>query len=124
MRYLDAEGAWLFLSPENPECEVLISGDPSQPDATRLALVQGAVAALGDLRSRAISYLEEFVDRQRFAKGSEWFLVGMQSIPPNETTEQFTFHFSLDADTYGLWAVTFQLSSGRYFPVAFARRQH
>jgi hypothetical protein len=124
MRYLEAEGAWLLPSLQSSECEVLVSGEPSQPDATRLVLVQGAVAALGNLRSRAISYLEEFVDRQRFANGSEWFLVGIQSIPPNETTEQFTFHFSLEADTYGLWAVTFQLSSGRYFPVAFARRQH
>jgi hypothetical protein len=124
MRYLDAEGAWLLPSPENRECEVLVSGDPSQPDATRLALVQGAVAALGNLRDRAISYLDEFVDRQRFAKGSEWFLVGVQSIHPIETTEQLTFQFSLEADTYGLWAVTFQLSSGRYFPVGFARRQH
>lgn len=115
---------WMVPSPDEIDCEVLVGGNSSAPDPVRLAVIYDAMKSLEDLRGKAISYFELFVDRKKFScDESEWYLVGLESGRAEETNEQFILYFSLGADVYGEWSVSFQVSSGRYIPVAFARRQ-
>jgi hypothetical protein len=120
-RYLEYENAWLLPSPDGESCEVLVAGDSAGPNAKRLALSEAAIRLLPELRERAAAYLDEFVDCMKFATTSKWHLEGFSCGSAGETEDQFSLGFSREDDTYGKWSVTFQLSSGRYFPVAFAR---
>jgi hypothetical protein len=85
--------------------------------------VQNATAAIEQLQSEARSYLESFVDRTKVAAGDEWHLEGLKSEPRNESPEQCSVYFSLENDLYGEWSVTFEVSTGKYYPIAFSRRQ-
>lgn len=123
MRYLTSEGMWLLPSPEGFDCEVVVSGNEVCPDAERLELVRTALAALSNLNSRGVGYLESFVDRTKVGRGDDWNLVGVESGRREERSDQLTLHYAVGADIYGDWFVTFQRSSGKDFPVAFGRKQ-
>jgi hypothetical protein len=123
MRYLPDDELWLLPSPEGLDCEILVGGDQSSPDPVRLALVLDATAAIERLQSEARSYLESFVDPTKVGAEGQWHLEGLKSEPRNETTEQCSLYFSIENDLYGEWSVTFEVSTGKYYPVAFSRRQ-
>ena len=67
-RYIENQKAWLLPTPEH-ECEVLVGGDGVAPDSVRLALTETALQSLAELQERAAAYLDEFVDRKKFARG-------------------------------------------------------
>jgi hypothetical protein len=120
--YLEAEGMWMLPCPEGTSCEVLVNGSVAAPDASRLALVQSAMFSLKELQAKAVAYLDGFVDRQKFGAG-EWYFEGIESGRLTETEDQLSMAFTFEADVYGYWVVTIQASSGRFYPVAFSRRQ-
>ena len=109
-RYLEAERMWLLSAPESIRCEVLVSGDPTSPDTVRLAFVQGAIASLDDLQVKAISYLEDFIDLQKLGSNGKWSLEGIESGRLQEKEDQLSLGLTFDADLYGYWLITFQLS--------------
>jgi hypothetical protein len=122
-RYIEDQRAWLLPSPEASGCEVLVAGDSVAPDAVHLATTKIALRSLVVLRERAVAHLDEFIDRRKFAAASEWFLEGFECGLAGHGKGEFTLVFSRDGDTYGSWSVTFRLSSGQYFPIAFERHQ-
>ncbi len=117
---LKPDHAWLLPSPEE-EVEVLVDGSASEPDPQRLSVIQRAVADVQSLKAAATAYLDEFVDRHKLAGGSEWFLEGICSVPP-DNEDEFTLQFSIEGDFYGLWTVKFKMGLERHWPVALARR--
>ena len=124
MRYLEQQGVWLLDPPVGESYEVIVTGNPSAPHSSRLALVLSATQLLHGLRDQAVAYLDAFVERGRFAQSDEWHFESIESgRVQSETESQFSFYFSLESDLYGEWSVTFQASGGKYFPVAFCRRQ-
>jgi hypothetical protein len=123
MRYLESDGMWLLPSPEDFDCEVLVAGDKACPHPERLELIRSAVALLGELRTRGVSYLESFVDRTKLAPGHNWTLVGVEAGRREDRQDRFTLHYSIEHDIYGDWFVTFQRSGDNDYPVAFGRRQ-
>ncbi len=124
MRFLQDQGIWLIDAPADGRFEVAVAGDASGPSAARHALIQTALNSVEKLLDTAQSYLDEFVARAKFAPNDDWYLEGVESgRAPSETEEQCSFYFTLEADLYGEWSVTFQLSQGRFYPVGFARKQ-
>lgn len=124
MRYLQDQNAWLVSPPEGESFEVLVAGGPAGPNAARMAAIEAATRLLPELRSQAISYLELFVEREKFAKGEQWFFEGLESGRiASETEDQLSMYFSIEGDIYGEWSVSFQVSGPRYYPVGFSRRQ-
>ena len=121
--YIEERHAWLLPSIGAGQCEVLVAGDRAAPSARCLALTEEAVRSLGHLQQRAATYLDEFVDRKKFATDSDWYLEGFECGLAGQGENQFTLTFSLEGDTYGRWSVTFQISNGKYFPIALDRRQ-
>lgn len=124
MRYLEAEGVWLLNPPAGESFEIIIVGDGSGPSAARRTVVEKAVSRVTELRLQAISYLEGFVERRKFAEGNDWYFEGISSgRAPDETESQFRLNFSIEGDAYGEWSVSFQESASYFHPVAFSRRQ-
>lgn len=104
--------------------EIVVAGEADQPAPARLALVRSAIESVEDLKTKAVAYLDAFVDRAKVAAPGDWHFEGVESgRVPGETEDQCSFYFSLEADVYGEWSVTFQASQSRFFPVAFGRRQ-
>jgi hypothetical protein len=122
-RYIEDQKAWLLPAPATHECEVLVGGDGVAPDAARLALTETALRSLAELRERAAAFLDEFVDRKKFAPDAEWFLEGFECGLAAHAANEFSLSFSLEGDDYGGWSVTYRCSGGHYFPIAFARCQ-
>lgn len=124
VRYLEAEGVWLFAPSSGESFEVIVAGDQSAPAPARLALMEKAVFNVAQLRERAVAFLEEFVDKDRIGKGSEWHLEGIGAGRiVGEVENQFSIYFSIECDTYGEWSVSFVESGLHFYPVAFSRRQ-
>ena len=122
VRYLEADAAWLVEASAAGDIEVLVGGSPSAANPQRLSLLEGVVNNLPDVERKAVAYLDEFVDRQAFASGNQWLLEGVSSLSPSNSEVEFNAQFSIEGDTYGLWNVTFKCELGKYWPVAFCRR--
>ncbi len=124
MRFVSDTNLWLIDPPSGGTYEIVVAGDVVQPVPTRLALVRAAVESVEDLKSKAIAYLDEFVDRSKVAAPGDWLFEGLESgRVSDEAEDQCSFYFSLETDPYGEWSVTFQDSQSRFYPVAFKRRQ-
>jgi hypothetical protein len=79
---------------------------------------------LDALLVQATAYLDEFVERAKFAEGNAWYFEGLESgRVAAEAENQFNVHFSIEGDTNGFWSVSFQVAGSHYYPMAFARRQ-
>jgi hypothetical protein len=122
-RYIQSQGAWLIPAPNGVNCEVLVAGDSNELDPARLAEAESVLRSLAPLRDRAAAHLDEFINRQKLAPGSEWFLEGIEFGFNRHAEGDVSMEFSLDGDTHGSWSVVFLRSSGQYWPVAFGRRQ-
>jgi hypothetical protein len=122
-RYLPSEGVWLLSAPDI-SFEIIVGGDSSSPSAGRLELLDAIGPRISSVSERAKAYLDEFVDRNRFAQGAEWFFEGLE-LGRNSSDAAHEFHclFSIEGDTYGLWYVTYGRTAKDFFPVKFARRQ-
>lgn len=124
MQYLDTEGVWLLPPPEGESFEIIVSGDRAGPDVSRMAILEKALEDLGEIRVRAIAYIEEFVERSKFADGSDWYFEGVESgRDANEPKTHFNLYFTIEGDIYGEWSVSFKESSSRFYPISFMRRQ-
>jgi len=120
MRYMEAEEAWLCADPEGRDIEILVAGTRTQANAARLAFVESVLAEFESVAAAAKGFLDEFVDRSRFAEGGEWFIEGISSTLP-DGEEQFTVQLTIESDTYGFWTVKFRSDVGRYWPISFTR---
>jgi hypothetical protein len=124
MRYLDTEGVWLLPPPEGESFEIIVSGDRSGPDAGRVAILKKAMEAMDEIRARATAHLEAFVERSKFADGSDWYFEGVESgRAASEHEAHFSLYFSIEGDIYGEWSVSFEESDSRFYPVSFMRRE-
>ena len=120
MRFLSEAKLWMIDPPSGCAYEIVVAG--AAP--ARLALVRSAVESVEELKTKAVAYLDAFVDRAKVAAPGDWHFEGVESgRVPGETEDQCSFYFSLEADVCGEWSVTFQASQSRFFPVAFGRRQ-
>ena len=125
MRYLDSEGVWLLPPPEGESFEIIVAGNQSAPSAARMAMVEKAIPKIGELCAKAISYLDAFVDRNKFAPGDNWYFEGLDSGRlAGQSEDQLSLYFSIEGDTYGEWSVSFQITGPHHFPIAFFRRQY
>ena len=122
-RYLESAAAWRIAQADR-NLEVLVAGTPVEPDPARLALVRRVVADLPGVARAAANYLDEFVDRGKFASGNEWWLEGVGSTPATGKENEFSLQFSIEGDTYGMWTVTFRRELERHWPVAFSRHNY
>jgi len=124
MRFLSDAGLWAFDPPNGGSYEIVVAGDAMRPAPARLALIRAAVESVEELKSKAVAYLDEFVDRSKVGAPGDWFFESVESGRlPDEVEDQCSFYFSLGTDPYGEWSVTFQDSQSRFYPVAFKRRQ-
>ncbi len=124
MRFLPNESLWAIDPPSGSDYEIVVAGDAVQPASARLALVRAAVESVDELKSKAVAYLDDFVDRTKVAAPGDWFFEGVESgRVPGEAEDQCSFYFSIRTDPYGEWSVTFQDSQSRFYPIAFSRRQ-
>jgi hypothetical protein len=115
---------WLVSPPEGHSFELLVAGDRFAPDAIRLSIVERSLPVLDALLVQATAYLDEFVERAKFAEGNAWYFEGLESgRVADEAENQFNLHFSIEGDTYGLWSVSFQVAGSKYHPIALGRRQ-
>lgn len=124
MRLLSNESLWAIDPPSGSSYEIVVAGDSVRPAPARLALVGAAVESIEELKSKAVAYLDDFVDRSKVGAPGDWFFEGVESgRVPGEAEDQCSFYFSIETDPYGEWSVTFQDSQSRFYPVAFSRRQ-
>ena len=122
-RYLPNEGVWLLSAPEVP-FEIIVGGNSSSPSQPRMELLNKVSLHIAALSHRAQAYLDEFVDRRKFAQGTAWFFEGLE-IGRNSTDpdDELHFIFSIEGDTYGSWCVTFRQTPNGFFPVRMLRAQ-
>jgi hypothetical protein len=94
-----------------------------RPTPERMALLDRVLPRLDELRERAATWLDGFVDRRRFAtQGQGWELVVLSSAPRDAAgTSQDTLHLVLEGDPYGEWAVTVQELGARFLLAALTR---
>ena len=124
MRYLEAEGAWLLDPPDGESFEIIVSGDQSGPDSACTDILQKILPRMAELRKKAIYYLEEFVERRKFAECSDWCFEGVSlERMVDNAGSNIGLHFSIEGDVYGEWSVSFQESGAFFYPVAFKRQQ-
>jgi hypothetical protein len=123
VRYMEAEGAWLCSSAEDDDIEILVEGTQAQVNRARLALIEAVLLKYEQVTATAKSFLDEFVDRTRFADGGDWFIEGICSVSP-DTEDEFTIQLTIAGDTYGFWTVKFRSELGRYWPISLTRRTH
>jgi hypothetical protein len=125
MAFVESDGTWLLPGVTPSRCEVRVAGSRNAPDPERLALLDRVLPQLEELHARAATWLDGFVDRNRFAaQGHGWELAGVSSAPRDAAgTNQLTLHFVLEGDPYGEWAVTLQESGAHLFLAALTRRQ-
>ena len=124
MRYLADQNAWLAQPPQGRNLEVLIGGSADAANPASLALVDRALATLSSLESLARGHLREFLVPSLSDTLDTWTLEGIESgCGEAPRDDQVALIFSDAADTYGQWAVRFQLSSDRFFAIAFGRQQ-
>ena len=119
-------GSQVWSRRRKGEPEIGIAGTEDGPLAGRLAVAEIVTSDLPEVLARGAKYLDNFVDRNRFAPASEWYLDALEfGRTGEEPVAEFVASMSLEADVYGLWSVTFHLDE-RFgiFPVAFSRRQH
>ena len=122
MRYLEKEGVWLLPAPEGERHEILVPGDAHAPNASLLEFAGRVLPDLATLRSRAVSFLDEFVRPTASGASADWYLEGIDfGYPEPLAAGQFRLSFTREDDVYGYWSVVFQESSSRYFPVTFSR---
>ena len=122
-RFLDGEGIWLITLPGRA-FEVTIAGDRYAPAPEHVATLEKIVPSIDSLADRAMAYLDEFVDRARFANGESWFFEGLAlGREADARPGDITLDFSIEPDTYGWWSVVFRFSSGRFFPIRLVRVQ-
>ncbi|HET9216272.1 MAG TPA: hypothetical protein VFR18_04800 [Terriglobia bacterium] len=122
-RFLDEEGIWLITLPGR-DFEVTIAGDRYAPAPEHVATLEKIVPSIDSLTDRAMAYLDEFVDRTRFANGQSWFFEGLTlGREADAKPGDVTLDFSIEHDTYGFWSVVFRFSSGRFFPIKLVRAQ-
>lgn len=121
-QYLPNEAAWL-LELHGYDAEFLVHGSVDGPEQSRLECMEQAASDFTAFVNRATSYLDEFVDRERFANRNAWHLEGMRSSPPTEKVDEISLQFSIEGDEYGYWFVKFGRSSGRFWPIEMTRQQ-
>jgi hypothetical protein len=124
LRYLEGDGAWLFEPPAGLSFEILIGGTAGEPEPQRILIIRTAVDGIEELTQAAVRHLDAFVDRQKFAKNSNWSVEGLRSVASSETERDVTLQLALDEDVYGFWTVQFNYDGTRFWPALFARRVH
>ena len=65
--------------PEGHSFELLVAGDRSAPDAVSLSIVERTLLVLDALLVQARAYLDEFVERSKFAEGNAWSFEAFES---------------------------------------------
>ena len=125
LRYLQNERIWLLSTTPEVEWEIVVGGDSSAPSRAGVALVEQVLPQIDRLVAQATRYLDEFVDRSRFAQGHEWFFVGLETgRHAAEPVRQFQLSFTNEGDIYGYWSVTFTETGRGLYPVRLSRRQY
>src|SRR5512138_450182 len=98
-RFLDREGLWLITLPGRT-FEVTIAGDRHAPAPEHVTILEKIVPSIDSLTDRAMAYLDEFVDRARFANGEPWFFEGLAlGREVDAQPGDVTFDFSIEHDT-------------------------
>ena len=124
MRYIEKEKAWLVPPSNGQALEILVSGDSSSPDGEQLVFSNTVLPLLALASAKATALLDQFVDRSRFATGSEWELVGIRfGGPLGMPKDHYKLLFSIKDDLYGEWSVTMSHYKAMPFPIDFGRRQ-
>ncbi|NVM88896.1 hypothetical protein FHT32_002544 [Variovorax sp. SG517] len=83
-----------------------------------------ALDGLQALQQKAWTYLTEFVSPNALGTQEQWTLESLECGCGQATRDnQIALVYSHAGDVNGEWSVTLQLSSRRFFTVAFARRQ-
>ncbi|WP_419953049.1 hypothetical protein [Methylobacterium sp.] len=105
----------LYLGEENGEVSHVQAGL-----ATKVA------ASLPAVRDAASAYLDLFVDRTKACGLADepWWLDEIEfRDPAGEGGAAYVFHFTLDGDDGGLWAVEMRAFEDEHRPFRFERRQ-
>ena len=124
MRYIEEQNAWLVEPLSGSEFEVLIAGSGAGARADCLALLSRIHGALVPLEASARGHLRDYLSANLLESLPRWTLEAIEvGCGEARRDDQLAIILSDPDDTYGQWSVTFQDSSDRFFPVAFARRQ-
>ena len=123
--WLGGEHVWMRPGLPGPRLEIVIAGDESGPQATRLPLVEPVLAEIASVERKASGYLDVFVHRPKFAPTSDWYLDNIDfGRGASDALDEFTAYFSIEEDLYGLWSVRMRHTQhAGIVPKAFTRRQ-
>lgn len=116
---------WQFL---DGNFEIVVPGTTAEPNAHWLRIARDTMTAIDQYHAAARQYLDAFVDRNRFANGSEWEaeLVEFGNADSLQNI-RFTLYYRVAGDEYGLWSVAFHATGlptpNDLYPVRLARQQ-
>jgi hypothetical protein len=118
--YLAAERVWLFRRADG--VDVAVGGDDDGADPDRMALTERAVAAFDTIKALALKHLDFYAARDRVAPGEAWLLEAIEcGRDPADPPNTLHLYFTLAADAYGWWSVTFTATAANFYPKALRR---
>jgi hypothetical protein len=124
MRYIEEQHAWLADPLPGSQVEILIAGSAGAANAGCVALLSRIRDELFPLEASARGHLREYLKPSLLETLSTWTVEAVEvGCGEARRDDQAAMILSDSDDTYGQWSVTFQYSGGRFFPVAFSRRQ-
>ena len=96
--------------------------DAGEVDKRAIATLRSGLPALDQA---AMRYLDLFVDRNLASQmpDEQWTLEEVEFHQPDDRPLRARFHYTLQGDDGGLWAVEFLTNQDPWRPVRFERRQ-
>ncbi len=123
-RYLEDQDAWLAEPLPETEIDFLVAGSPTSADAACIALLNRVCNELPALEAIARRHLREFLNASLLESLDAWNVIAVEAgCGEARRSDQVALIFSDPEDAYGQWSVTMQQAGGRFFSVAFSRRQ-
>jgi len=124
MRYLEDQNAWLAEPLLGAEIELLVAGSPTRANPACIELLDRARNEFPLLEAIARRQLREFVNASLLDALDTWKVIAVEAgCGEARHVGQVALIFADPQHTYGQWSVTVQQSGGRFFAVAFSRRQ-
>ncbi|QQL44052.1 hypothetical protein [Sulfuriroseicoccus oceanibius] len=127
IQFLPDESVWMIPRSTYQGYEIVIAGQPNQPDPQLLEFAKRVIDDRERWTSLSRGFLWDFMDRSKFPPADEdWYADAFRF----ESPDIFTIEFSHVADPYGLWIVELHQSRLReedpdsYAVQEFRRRNH